>query len=74
MSLNLTPGELEEITGRKRRDAQIRWLRLMGYTFRVNADGRPIVSRRHYEMMMDAVPEKSQDRRVEPDFSALHDG
>ena len=39
----LTVEKLEQLTGRKRPKAQIRWLVDNGYRFRVNASGRPVV-------------------------------
>ena len=49
MSLFLTREELEELTGRKRASAQIRWLREHGYPVEESAAGRPVVLRAEVE-------------------------
>lgn len=41
----LTPDEIEEITGRARRDQQAQWLTDHGWRFDRNASGVPIVGR-----------------------------
>jgi hypothetical protein len=45
----LTPDELERLTGYKTGARQRRWLAENGYSFDVRADGRPALSREHYE-------------------------
>jgi len=45
----LTPPELEQLTGRKRTDAQARELRHMGIPFRCRSDGTIVVLRIHVE-------------------------
>ncbi|MDH3645956.1 MAG: DUF4224 domain-containing protein [Gammaproteobacteria bacterium] len=45
----LTADELGELTGYQRPALQRRWLAENGYSFDVRADGKPIVSRAHYE-------------------------
>jgi len=72
MSLNLTPEEIQEITGRTRKDAQIRQLRYMRLNFKVNGDGRPIVLRAHYERVMDGTGKSSHDRDYQPNYDALN--
>lgn len=47
--LILTRSELIEITGYQKPKLQREWLHRMGYSFDVNALGRPVVSRAHYE-------------------------
>lgn len=44
-SLFLTEDELRTLTGRGRKSAQLAQLRLMGIPFRVNAAGKPVVTR-----------------------------
>ena len=65
----LTIAELQEITGRVKASAQARWLRQHGFTFKLRADGMPLVSRNHFEAVMcgEGRPTKSPD--VQPDFS-----
>lgn len=49
MSLTLTPDELYDLTGYKAGKRQRQWLAENGYSFDVRANGRPAVSRSHYE-------------------------
>jgi len=65
----LTESELEHLTGYKKPKLQRQWLANNGYSFDVRADGRPIVSRAHYESRHSG---KARGRRPsEPDFAAL---
>jgi hypothetical protein len=48
----LTKEQLKSITGSKRRDAIIRWLRAEGFTFRIDLNGWPIVHPEHYAQVM----------------------
>lgn len=48
----LSKQEIEVLTGRTRRDAQIRILRFMGIEHRVRPDGSVAVSRAHVECVM----------------------
>ena len=71
-SIHLTPEELRAVTGRSRWTAQIRWLRANGFTVLQRADGMPLVSRAHFELMMGgAEADASSKRQVEPDYDAL---
>ena len=45
----LTRTEIESLTGYKTGARQCRWLAANGYSFDVRADGRPALSRDHYE-------------------------
>ncbi len=45
----LSVDELRELTGYKKSALQRRWLAENGYCFEVRADGKPVVSRAHYE-------------------------
>ena len=45
----LTQEELQQLTGYKKPALQRRWLIDNGYNFDIRADGRPIVSRAHFE-------------------------
>lgn len=44
-ALFLTPEEITELTGRKHKSKQVEELRKMGVAFRINAVGRPVVTR-----------------------------
>jgi hypothetical protein len=73
MTLHLTRDELRDITGLKRPDAQMRWLRENGFVALRRADGMPLVSRAHFEAMMGAgTGRKSAERS--PNFEALKRG
>jgi len=68
----LTPEELTELTGRQRRDAQVRALRYMGIEHRVRPDGTVAVLKTHVEQSFGET--HSHDKvvkQVEPDWSAL---
>ena len=71
LPIYLTIEELKEITGRVKASAQIRWLRSQGFTVLPRADGRPLVSRNHFEAMMGGQHYQSKAEVHEPDFSAL---
>ncbi len=66
--LFLTRDELVELTGKKRKSAQIRALAEMGIPYRVRPDGTPAVLR------CDILGESAVERVPEPDFSSLTDG
>lgn len=71
-SLCLTYKELIEITGREKSSAQIRYLRSQGFTVIPRADGRPLVSRSHFEAMMGGLHHSSKPRDFQPDFTSFH--
>lgn len=48
----LTPEELQQLTGRKRRNAQVLVLRFMGIEHRVRPDGSVVVLRAHVEQVL----------------------
>ena len=63
----LTPAELYDLTGYKRRADQLAWLKARGYKHEINALGRIIVSRAHVDHKLGAgVPPAP-----EPDFSVF---
>lgn len=67
----LSAEELEQLTGRKRWSAQIRWLRDHHWAFTVRADGRPVVARREAERQLEtASPGRRAVGTDEPDFAA----
>lgn len=45
----LTAAEIRELTGRKQQKRQAEWLRLNGWRFVLDADGRPKIMREYYE-------------------------
>lgn len=68
----LTEEELRELTGRALHKRQREWLQAQGWTFTVNANGRPIVSRAHMEAMLGgAKSETAADRTYRPNFDAI---
>lgn len=69
MSICLTKEELQEITGFVKHTAQACWLRAQGFTFKLRADGMPIVSRMHFEDIMAGLGCSTTAHEVEPDFS-----
>ena len=71
LPIYLTIEELKEITGRVNATAQIKWLRSQGFTVLLRSDGRPLVSRNHFEAMMGGQHYPSKAQVYEPDFSTL---
>jgi hypothetical protein len=67
----LTDCELEAITGRRRSSAQFRWLRANGFLCLRRGDGRPLVSRSHFEAVMGGISWSLRAAPPEPDFDAL---
>lgn len=66
----LTAEELSDLTGRSRRDAQIRVLRFMGVEHRVRPDGTLAVLKSHVEQVLGGhVRYKLKD--PEPNWSAI---
>ena len=64
MSIFLTPEELQELTGRKRASAQIRWLKERGYPVEESAAGRPVVLRAEVERRLSSgEPARSSSPR-----------
>jgi hypothetical protein len=71
-SIFLTPEELEELTHRKRYEAQVRALRFMGIEHRVRPDATVAVLRRHVEQVLGYCSEPdSPPEDIEPDWSAI---
>ena len=52
----LTPDEIRELTGRRRRDAQLVQLRHLGIEHKVRADGSLVVLRAHVEAQLGGAP------------------
>lgn len=55
----LSDEELAEITGYTRRADQIGWLTRNKWTFALSAVSKPVVSRRHAEIMLGGIVEAS---------------
>jgi len=71
MKIYLTTEELQGITGFKKASAQVRALRRMGFQFITRADGSPLVSRAHFELLLCGLPIAGSIDTDEPDFSSL---
>lgn len=67
----LTPDELAALTGKVRRDAQVRALRFMGIDHKVRPDGTVAVLRSHAEKVLGGESPSSKVKRTEPDFSMV---
>lgn len=67
----LTTDEIAALTGRRRKDAQLRVLRFMGIEHRVRPDGTVAVLRAHVERELGGQGQGKVDREIEPDWSAL---
>lgn len=65
----LTDIELEQLTGRKRRDAQLRALRFMGIDHKIRPDGSLAVLRTHVERELGATT--ATTKSTEPDWRTL---
>ena len=66
----LTTEQLYQLTGYKKPALQRRWLAGNGYSFDVRRDGKPVVSRCHYESHHGVVVGK---RPSVPNLAALDD-
>ncbi len=69
--INLTPDEIKDVTGRCKPSAQIRWFQQMGFTVLRRADGKPLISRAHFEAKMGGLLGVSKARNYEPNFGAI---
>jgi hypothetical protein len=69
----LTPSEISNLTGKKRRPAQIRVLKFMGIEHRLRPDASLIISREHVMKLLDGDSVKRRIKnRVEPNWSAIN--
>ncbi len=64
----LSQSDIVELTGYQKPALQRRWLAENNYSFDVRADGRPVVSRAHYESHHERV---IVQRRKAPNLAAL---
>lgn len=66
----LTAEELQQLTGRRRRDAHVRMLRSMGIEHRVRADGTVAVLKAHVdEVFRPRHKHTRKAQNLEPDWS-----
>jgi len=73
MNLFLTPNEIQEITNKVYKSAQVRALRAIGIEHRVRADGTPLVLRAHIENLLgkNVKTTESSTRHSQPNWEAL---
>lgn len=69
-SLFLTPEEINDLTGRSRRDAQARALNAMGITHRARPDGSLVVSRDHVDRLLGGLSRTTLQGHAEPNWNA----
>lgn len=67
----LTPDEIEQLTGKQRKPAQLRALRYMGIECKVRPDGALIVLRSHIEKILDGnISNSAKYKKIpEPNWS-----
>lgn len=72
-SIVLTKDEVEALTGRHRKDAQIKALRFMGIEHRVRPDGTVAVLKAHIDQILGATSPSPRQRNIrsEPNWAAL---
>lgn len=68
----LTPEELQQLTNRRRRDAQLLALRSMGIQHRRRPDGSVAVLKAHVEQVFGAQPAPDRHlKTAEPNWAAM---
>jgi len=68
----LSPDELIELTGRRRRDAQVKVMRHMGIQHRIRPNGSLAVLKSHIEKQFDGREiDGIANKRIEPNWSAV---
>lgn len=67
----LNPDEIKQLTGKMRSDAQVRWLRTMGITHKINGNGDPIILKAHIEKVFDGSYAESKNKE-EPNWNAIN--
>jgi len=67
----LSKFEIETLTGRVRKDAQVRVLRFMGIEHRVRPDGTVAVLRSHVERALGGHINVDKKAEIEPNWGAL---
>ena len=71
MSMFLDKEELIHLTGRTRKDAQVRVLRFMGIEHRLRPDGSVAVLRAHVEKSLGGTEAAIAEREYEPNWAAF---
>ena len=71
MQMFLTKEELQALTGRQRRDAQVAALRQMGIEHKIRPDGSPAVLRAHVEELLGGTRYTTNQDLIEPDWGNL---
>lgn len=66
-SIILTDDELQQLTGRKNKSLQIKWLKENKFCFYVNLLGKPIILRASLNQKVII-----ENKQKEPDFGALN--
>lgn len=66
MTLTLTPDELQELTAKRRSDAQRRALDFMGVPYKRRPDGTPAVLRIHVETLAGATIPAAREPQLQP--------
>lgn len=61
--------EMENLTGFKTPARQVGWLRVKGWRFELNGNGKPIIARRYAEKMLGCSSDHDVVQR--PNFGAL---
>lgn len=71
-SIVLTQDEVQSLTGRHRKDAQVKALRFMGIEHRVRPDGSVAVLKAHIDQVLGgSITRSSKPHRTEPNWAAL---
>ncbi len=65
----LNPDELHQLTGSRRRTAQLRWLAASGWKFVCDYKGRPVVARAEAERQL--VSGRPVEAKSEPNWDAV---
>lgn len=67
MATFLRPDEIETLTGKTQKAAQVRWLQTKGYYFEVNGRGEILVTREYVNARFAGVTKNT----VQPNWGAL---
>ncbi len=67
----LSLSEIEDLTGRRRKQAQVKALRFMGIEHIIRPDGAIIISRSHIEKTLDGYIPNPAERRIEPNWDNI---
>jgi Domain of unknown function (DUF4224) len=72
--LQITPDELERLTGSPQAGLQIDWLKANGWAYTLTRAGKPVVGRLYANLKLSGVEVATivQPSAWQPDFGALH--